>query len=196
MVDRASRAVKHRAYVQGAAIKPTCTHCKPRLTNWRAIESEMHMPKAKLGTKRACPNCESKFYDLEKDPIVCPICGSTFDPAELDQHGNVPASQMKSSKPDPEEDDDVDNDADLDEDDIDEEEEEAKELELDGDDAQIIGGGDGDDEENPDFNNLEDDEDEDAALVADEDDADDLPPGEGDDDDEGDLELDDEDKKD
>jgi len=27
-----------------------------------------------LGTKRLCANCGAKFYDLSKDPIVCPKC--------------------------------------------------------------------------------------------------------------------------
>ncbi|MEL6686516.1 MAG: TIGR02300 family protein [Pseudomonadota bacterium] len=155
-----------------------------------AAKSKKEKRAEKLGTKRACPECGSKFYDLNNDPIVCPICASTFDPAVLDQQGLVPASEMKSSKPDPEDDEDENLDpAEIDEDDIDEEEVEAKELELDGDDAQIIGGG-GDDEENPDLDNIDDDEDEDAALV-DDDDADELPPGaDDDDDDDEDIELD------
>ena len=32
------------------------------------------MAKPELGTKRLCPNCGAKFYDLNKDPIVCPKC--------------------------------------------------------------------------------------------------------------------------
>ncbi len=31
---------------------------------------------AERGTKRACDACGSKFYDLNRDPIVCPICGA------------------------------------------------------------------------------------------------------------------------
>jgi uncharacterized protein (TIGR02300 family) len=31
-----------------------------------------------LGTKRLCGSCGAKFYDLSKDPIVCPKCGTTF----------------------------------------------------------------------------------------------------------------------
>jgi len=34
--------------------------------------------KPELGTKRACPSCHSRFYDLNRDPIVCPICGVSF----------------------------------------------------------------------------------------------------------------------
>jgi len=34
--------------------------------------------KAARGTKRACPSCGNKFYDLNRDPIVCPICQSVY----------------------------------------------------------------------------------------------------------------------
>jgi len=30
------------------------------------------------GTKRTCQNCEERFYDLDRDPIVCPFCGSKY----------------------------------------------------------------------------------------------------------------------
>ena len=36
------------------------------------------MAKPELGTKRLCGSCGAKFYDLSKDPIVCPKCGTTF----------------------------------------------------------------------------------------------------------------------
>ncbi len=35
--------------------------------------------KAARGTKRLCGECENKFYDLNRDPIICPICGSVFE---------------------------------------------------------------------------------------------------------------------
>jgi uncharacterized protein (TIGR02300 family) len=35
--------------------------------------------KLDLGTKRVCPNCGTKYYDLNKDPIVCPKCGTHFE---------------------------------------------------------------------------------------------------------------------
>jgi uncharacterized protein (TIGR02300 family) len=35
--------------------------------------------KPELGTKRLCASCGAKFYDLNKDPIVCPKCGSVFE---------------------------------------------------------------------------------------------------------------------
>ncbi len=38
------------------------------------------MAKPELGTKRLCGNCGAKFYDLNKDPILCPKCGTVFEP--------------------------------------------------------------------------------------------------------------------
>jgi uncharacterized protein (TIGR02300 family) len=35
--------------------------------------------KLDLGTKRVCPNCGTKYYDLNKDPIICPKCGTQFE---------------------------------------------------------------------------------------------------------------------
>ena len=31
-----------------------------------------------LGTKRICTGCAAKFYDLGKDPIVCPTCETVY----------------------------------------------------------------------------------------------------------------------
>ncbi len=31
-----------------------------------------------LGTKRLCIGCSAKFYDLGKNPIVCPTCETVF----------------------------------------------------------------------------------------------------------------------
>ncbi|MGA7326540.1 MAG: TIGR02300 family protein [Rhodomicrobium sp.] len=42
--------------------------------------------KAERGTKRVCQSCGSKFYDLNRDPIVCPICHSVY-------HTSSPASR-------------------------------------------------------------------------------------------------------
>lgn len=36
------------------------------------------MAKAELGTKRQCQSCGAKFYDLNKDPIICPTCSVQF----------------------------------------------------------------------------------------------------------------------
>jgi uncharacterized protein (TIGR02300 family) len=34
--------------------------------------------KPDLGNKRQCQNCGTKFFDLNKDPILCPKCGTAF----------------------------------------------------------------------------------------------------------------------
>ena len=39
------------------------------------------MSKPELGTKHQCQNCGAKFFDLNKDPIVCPKCGTVFQVA-------------------------------------------------------------------------------------------------------------------
>jgi uncharacterized protein (TIGR02300 family) len=55
---------------------------------------------AELGTKRTCPNCAARFYDLLKDPIVCPKCATSFVamsilPSKSDYPGVVPQGQPK-----------------------------------------------------------------------------------------------------
>jgi uncharacterized protein (TIGR02300 family) len=36
-----------------------------------------------LGTPRLCGNCAAKFYDLGKDPIVCPKCHTVLQLAAI-----------------------------------------------------------------------------------------------------------------
>ena len=38
------------------------------------------MAKPELGTKRECPECGAKYYDLGRSPCVCPKCGASFEP--------------------------------------------------------------------------------------------------------------------
>ena len=42
------------------------------------------MIKPEWGTKRTCPKCATRFYDLEKDdPDTCINCGSTWNPEPI-----------------------------------------------------------------------------------------------------------------
>jgi uncharacterized protein (TIGR02300 family) len=41
------------------------------------------LAKPDLGTKRVCPSCTARFYDLQKRPIECPKCAFTFEPEAL-----------------------------------------------------------------------------------------------------------------
>ncbi|MDO7841130.1 TIGR02300 family protein [Sphingomonas immobilis] len=42
------------------------------------------MIKPEWGTKRSCPKCATRFYDLGKDdPVTCIECGSTWEPEPI-----------------------------------------------------------------------------------------------------------------
>ena len=42
------------------------------------------MVKAEWGTKRACPKCNTRFYDLTKDePVTCIACGYAWAPEPM-----------------------------------------------------------------------------------------------------------------
>lgn len=69
------------------------------------------------GKKRTCQGCSKSFYDLNKDPAICPYC----------EHSHPQESFLLSTKAPPEpaakpktvaDDDDVDVDDDLDDDDV------------------------------------------------------------------------------
>ncbi|MCH4023462.1 MAG: TIGR02300 family protein [Acetobacter sp.] len=87
------------------------------------------MAQPELGSKRVCVSCGAKFYDLQKDPAVCPKCGAE-QPAEvprLRRSGDIPTpdqvvSKSESTETDEDITDDEDNDVmedapDLDDDD-------------------------------------------------------------------------------
>lgn len=58
------------------------------------------MVKAELGTKRTCPSCATRFYDLLKNPIVCPKCGANFVAAAiLPSKSDLPPSAIPQPKP-------------------------------------------------------------------------------------------------
>ena len=38
------------------------------------------MAKPEWGAKRHCAACGVRFYDLNRDPIACPECGTVFEP--------------------------------------------------------------------------------------------------------------------
>jgi uncharacterized protein (TIGR02300 family) len=42
--------------------------------------------KPELGTKRHCSGCGARFYDLNKDPIVCPKCHTVLELAAASAH--------------------------------------------------------------------------------------------------------------
>ena len=36
------------------------------------------MTKHGFGKKRLCTSCNAKYYDFDKSPAVCPVCGALF----------------------------------------------------------------------------------------------------------------------
>jgi len=36
------------------------------------------MSKLARGTKRVCPSCGARFYDLGRSPITCPVCQAVY----------------------------------------------------------------------------------------------------------------------
>jgi uncharacterized protein (TIGR02300 family) len=57
--------------------------------------------KPELGTKRLCASCSAKFYDLNKDPIVCPKCGTVYEVAPVVTRGRPDAAAAARAAPAP-----------------------------------------------------------------------------------------------
>ena len=57
------------------------------------------MVKPELGTKRLCPTCGGKFYDLRKTPAECPYCEAVFNPDDLVRGKRAARSVAEDSKP-------------------------------------------------------------------------------------------------
>jgi uncharacterized protein (TIGR02300 family) len=38
------------------------------------------LAKPEWGTKRICPSCGTRYYDLLHDPVICPKCSTPYDP--------------------------------------------------------------------------------------------------------------------
>ena len=57
------------------------------------------MAKPELGTKRLCASCGVKFYDLNKDPIHCPKCGTVYEVAPIVTRGRPDAAVSRAAAP-------------------------------------------------------------------------------------------------
>ena len=104
------------------------------------------MVKPEWGTKRTCPKCGTRFYDLNKDdPVTCIECGEEWTPEPvLKSKQPIPFEEEKKDK-DGEADSDL---ADDDLDDIDDDEDSPdNEDDLGGDDDLGVSKGKGDNDE-------------------------------------------------
>ena len=55
------------------------------------------MPKEEWGVKRLCPSCATRYYDLQRDPMVCPSCGHSVS---LESLTNPKGRPLVAAKPD------------------------------------------------------------------------------------------------
>ena len=70
------------------------------------------MIKPEWGTKRTCPKCATRFYDLTKDePVTCISCGYAWEP-EAVLKSKQPLS-FEQAKPETKKDDDLEGEDDL-----------------------------------------------------------------------------------
>ena len=60
------------------------------------------MPKPELGTKRQCQNCGAKFFDLAKNPIVCPKCGTVYQVASMPARSSARGKVVEEDEPEAE----------------------------------------------------------------------------------------------
>ena len=61
------------------------------------------MAKTAWGMKRACQGCGARFYDLQRNPIVCPKCATVYDPdsAQRTRRSRGAVAPAKPSPPRP-----------------------------------------------------------------------------------------------
>ncbi len=111
------------------------------------------MVKPEWGTKRTCPKCSERFYDLGKsEPVTCINCGNMWTPEpvlkskqplpyeEMPQQAPAGADELEKTA-----DDDLDIDIDVDDDEVSPD----NDVDLGGDDdLGVAAGDDGDEDEN------------------------------------------------
>lgn len=105
------------------------------------------MAKPEWGTKRSCPKCGQRFYDLGKeDPVTCIECGEEWHPEPvLKTKQPIPFEENEKKKKDGEADSDL---ADDELENIDEDDDSPdNEVDLGGDDDLGVTKGKGDDEQ-------------------------------------------------
>src|ERR1700683_1412038 len=43
-------------------------------------DQEYPLAKPEWGTKRICPSCGTRYYDLMREQVICPKCSTPYDP--------------------------------------------------------------------------------------------------------------------
>jgi uncharacterized protein (TIGR02300 family) len=44
------------------------------------FQREYPLAKPEWGTKRICPSCGTRYYDLLREQVICPKCSTPYDP--------------------------------------------------------------------------------------------------------------------
>ncbi len=59
------------------------------------------MAKPELGEKHSCVSCGARFFDLGRDPAICPKCGAEQPPEQprLKRAAPLPEEKKKTVKP-------------------------------------------------------------------------------------------------
>lgn len=57
--------------------------------------------KPEWGQRRTCKKCQTAFFDMRKDPMVCPKCNTTYKAADFSAKAN---KDLNNDIPDSEED--------------------------------------------------------------------------------------------
>ena len=57
------------------------------------------MAKPAWGKKRVCTNCGARFYDMKKEPAICPKCGTEDTLQPLLKPRRTPAPKPAPKKP-------------------------------------------------------------------------------------------------
>src|SRR5580693_637065 len=52
----------------------------PRRHPFPLDHKEQHLAKPEWGTKRICPSCGTRYYDLLRESVICPKCSTPYDP--------------------------------------------------------------------------------------------------------------------
>ena len=50
-----------------------------RRRDFAELEWERMVAKPEWGSKRICPSCGARYYDLLREPVICPKCATPFD---------------------------------------------------------------------------------------------------------------------
>src|SRR6516165_3522005 len=62
------------------------------------MTTDAEIGKAMRGTKRVCPECEARSYDLGRETIVCPACGAQYaPPSRPDADSGVRGAHLSGS---------------------------------------------------------------------------------------------------